>query len=256
LGNVNICPGSGVVAEVFNKVDFYDCGNVAAGGCGLSWDPHSSNSCAVAARGDLKIINTSSLQVSMTVLGAHRGCIRDVDYNPNKPNVLVTSGDDCKLKIWDLRHTKAPLKTLCGHSHWAWSAKYNPSHDQLMISGGSDHVVNLWRISSVSSMPWEAPVVGNVGVGASGEAIENQSHRRVHSDGGEDEEEEYYGAGGDTEPEPEPVDIKVLAIDQHEDSVYSTAWSPCEAWMFCSLSYDGRIILSHVPSTEKYKILL
>jgi hypothetical protein len=103
-------------------------------------------------------------------------------------------------------------------------------------------------------------------------------------------------------------------IDQHEDSIYSVAWSPADAWMYCSLSYDGtyvkflqlvrmnyivyfnkftnrgsridriassllipfvdfmtssltkesiflvlffhRVILNHVPSTEKYKILL
>lgn len=107
---------------------------------------------------------------------------------------------------------------------------------------------------------------------------------------------------------------QVRVIDQHEDSIYSVAWSPADAWMYCSLSYDGtyvnffqlvrmnyivyynkfiyrgsridvlassllisfvdfmtssrtknqyflffffhRVILNHVPSTEKYKILL
>jgi len=54
----------------------------------------------------------------------------------------------------------------------------------------------------------------------------------------------------------DPPDVRVKAIDQHEDSVYGIAWSSAVAWMFCSLSYDGRVILNHVPSTEKYKILL
>ena len=51
-------------------------------------------------------------------------------------------------------------------------------------------------------------------------------------------------------------DVKVRAIDQHEDSVYGVAWSPADAWIYCSLSFDERVILNHVPSTEKYKILL
>lgn len=80
-------------------------------------------------------------------------------------------------------------------------------------------------------------------------------------------------------------------MDQHEESVYKVAWSPADAWIYCSLSYDGRygylcltfiiilfstsfafllldnvltfvfcllyrVIVNHVPSTEKYKILL
>lgn len=239
--------------DVVRKVDFCDCSNVAASGCGLAWDPHSTGACAVAARGDLKIVSTAALKVSLIVQDAHKGCIRDIDYNPNKPNVLVTAGDDCKVKFWDLRHSKAPLKTLCGHSHWAWSAKYNPSHDQLIVSGGSDHLVNLWRVSSISSMPWENPGAGEAVVGS-----EPASPRTRRRDGGESggEEDGEDGYGADEPAEAEPVDLKVCAIDQHEDSVYATAWSPCEAWMFCSLSYDGRVILSHVPSTEKYKILL
>lgn len=49
---------------------------------------------------------------------------------------------------------------------------------------------------------------------------------------------------------------QVKMMDEHEDSVCSVSWSAAEAWLFCSLSYDGRVILNHVPSTEKYKILL
>lgn len=79
---------------------------------------------------------------------------RDVDYNPNKPLTLITSGDDRKIRFWDVRNFSTPVKTLAGHSHWVWGAKYNPYHDQLIISGGSDNLVNLWRIASCSSSPW------------------------------------------------------------------------------------------------------
>lgn len=31
-------------------------------------------------------------------------------------------------------------------------------------------------------------------------------------------------------------------MDQHEESVYKVAWSPADAWIYCSLSYDGRLV--------------
>ena len=56
-----------------------------------------------------------------------------MDFNSNKPNCLLTAGDDRKIKLWDARNFSAPMKTLEGHSHWVWSAKYNPFHDQLIV---------------------------------------------------------------------------------------------------------------------------
>lgn len=50
--------------------------------------------------------------------------------------------------------------------------------------------------------------------------------------------------------------FQVRTFDEHEDSVYSLAWSASDAWVLASLSYDGLVVLNHVPSTEKYKILL
>ena len=189
------------------------------GGSG-AWDPHSESICAAAFDKNLYIIDNRKNDVIASVDAAHSGIIRDIDYNPNKAQMLITAGDDRCVKFWDIRNLKGPVVTLAGHSHWVWSAKYNPFHDQLIISGGSDNLVNLWRVASCSSAPW----LGNE------DADGNDSN--------------------------DPPDIKVRDIDQHEESVYALAWSPADAWMFCSLSLDGRIILNHVPSTEKYKILL
>ncbi len=52
------------------------------------------------------------------------------------------------------------------------------------------------------------------------------------------------------------ADVLVKAYTEHEDSVYAVAWSACESWVFASVSYTGRVIVSSVPSSEKYKILL
>lgn len=133
---------------------------------------------------------------------------RDIDYNPNKPFTLLTAGDDRRINFWDMRKPEKPIVSLLGHSHWVWTARYNPYHDQLVLSGGSDNLVNLWRIASCSSAPW------------------------LGGDGN--------GGGGEDGEEDDPPNVRVRAIDQHEDSIYNVAWSPADAWIYCSLSLDGR----------------
>ena len=64
------------------------------------------------------------------------------------------------------------------------------------------------------------------------------------------------GEGGAEREGRLPTSPPPSSFDEHEESVYSVAWSACDAWVFASLSYDGRVVINHVPSTEKYKILL
>jgi len=42
---------------------------------------------------------------------------------------------------------------------------------------------------------------------------------------------------------------------EHEESVYSCDWAANEPWIYASLSYDGRVIVSRVPRNVKYQIL-
>jgi len=71
--------------------------------------------------------------------------VRGLDYNPNKPNTLLSSGDDYHVKVWDLRKPLTPVLSLLAHAHWVTSATYNRFHDQLLLSCGTDSQVKLWR---------------------------------------------------------------------------------------------------------------
>ena len=59
--------------------------------------------------------------------------VRSVDFNPNKPCMLISAGNDQKVKFWDTRELSRPVRVLAGHSHWVSTAKYNPYHDQLVV---------------------------------------------------------------------------------------------------------------------------
>lgn len=57
-------------------------------------------------------------RLAQELRNAHEGAVRDVHFNPNRPHCLLTAGDDCTTKCWDLRHASEPIKVVTGHSHW------------------------------------------------------------------------------------------------------------------------------------------
>ena len=113
LGNVDLTSSSS--ENVKDSIQARKGDYIGSSAC---WDPHVSSSCAVATHDNVCIIDTRSFDVSTTISRAHRGNVRDVDYNSNKSNTIITGGDDRLIKIWDLRSTSEPLKVMSGHSHW------------------------------------------------------------------------------------------------------------------------------------------
>ncbi|KAG7391531.1 Protein tssc1 [Phytophthora pseudosyringae] len=200
-------------------------GATKSGASALAWDPHHASQLAFALGGSVRTWDLRAKQDSVSVEDAHPSATLSIDFNPNKPYALASGGDDGKLKFWDLRYARKPLLALNAHSHWVWSTRYHPQHDQLVLSGGSDATLALWRVSSISSSPL------------------------VELDERDLMDETAGGAA--------VADTLIRRVEEHEDSVYAARWAAGgDAWMFVSMSFDGRLAVNHVPSTEKYKILL
>lgn len=100
-----------------------------------------------------------------------------------------------------------------------WNVRYNRFHDQLLLSCGTE-LVNLWSIVSHSSAP-----LGDLEEGSGNLSKDQDKLIKTYN-------------------------------DDHQDTIYAVAWSTYDAWIFASLSYDGRVVVNHVPPAEKYKILL
>jgi WD40 repeat protein len=124
------------------------------------------------------------------------------------------------MQFWDWKKLDKPLISRQDHSHWVWSVNYNLSYDQLVVSSSSDSQVSLARVASVASEPLQ-----------------------------------HLTDPDDTSPPVVPDDGVIAVYEEHEDSVYAVRWSTADAWVFASLSYDGRFVINHVPSNEKYAIL-
>ena len=50
-------------------------------------------------------------------------------------------------------------------------------------------------------------------------------------------------------------DVRVTQMKMR-GAVYDLEWSAADPWVYITLSLDGNVVLNHVPSKEKYKILL
>ncbi|KAI8120198.1 hypothetical protein FF38_09523 [Lucilia cuprina] len=161
--------------------------------------------------------------VTWSIEEAHGQLVRDIDCNPNKQCHFVTGGDDGFIKIWDCRLPKEPVFVRNDHSHWVWSVRFNTFHDQLVLSSSSDCKVLLTCAGSVSSEAVEELAINNP---------KEEVQRKYLADG------------------------LLQAFDQHEDSVYCVEWSNVDPWIFASLSYDGRLLISKVPKQYKYQIIL
>ena len=136
--------------------------------------------------------------------------------------------------------------------------RYNRCHDQLLLSGGTDSLVNLWRVSSISSAPllemedpsrcasWEEGTRAPGGGGGGDPSLRIQLIHASHALCSTI----TYARSTDS------PDLRVKALEEHEESVYAVAWSAADPFLFASASYDGRVVVNAVPPSEKYKILL
>lgn len=176
-------------------------------------DPHHKFLTAVGYSSSFIIYDSRDSSNRYAISPAHGGQILDIDFNPNNPYHLVSSGKDFAVKFWDIRK-QGCLKTVKEHSHYVWQVKFNAFHDQLLISASSDNTVALHRVVSASSAPVD---------------------------------ESFF---------EKENDLLILKVDSFDDSVYACTWINGEAWHFASVSYDGKVVISAVPSEEKYKILL
>ncbi|GLI70488.1 hypothetical protein VaNZ11_015369 [Volvox africanus] len=190
---------------------------------------------------------------------AHKMPVRSISFAPHNDTRVLTAGDDCKLRFWDLRNPGQALLELGGHRHWVWRALYNPVHDSLVASCSSDCCVNLYYTPNLATAPVTASATEVAGAPAAGggtPAGPPATTPAATALGGT-----VVGAAGAAAVHKVPgrsgdLDGKVVSWDEHEDSVYGMGWSAAEPWLLASLSFDGRVTVNRVPKNIKYKILI
>jgi WD40 repeat protein len=215
--NLKVFQGAGTAR--FSCVSTLNVGQRCNGAC---MDPHHTQQVSTVDDTHLKTWDLRASRKAFSREGAHLFGARDVDYNQNVPYQVMTTGEDATIRFWDLRQlSECRLSLSGGHHHWIGRARYNSHHDQLVLSSGTDSAVCLWRAGSVASKP----------LGAEPPKANSDSANNA-------------------------PDGLIKRFEEHEDSCYSCCWSASDAWVFTSISFDGKLVVNRVPGEEKYRILL
>jgi hypothetical protein len=88
--------------------------------------------------------NFNEERLIATLQGEHEGPpVRGVDFHPTAP-LLVSGGDDYKIKVWDCQNTRC-LHTFLGHLDYVRSVQFHPDEKlPWIMSSSNDQTVRLW----------------------------------------------------------------------------------------------------------------
>ncbi|XP_059475367.1 glutamate-rich WD repeat-containing protein 1 [Neocloeon triangulifer] len=124
----------------------------------VQWSPSERNvlaSCSVDC--SIKIWDTRaapSKACKLTVTKAHDGDVNVINWNRNEA-MIVSGGDDGKVKVWDLRQLKEAVATFKHHSAPVTTVEWHPSEGSVFASGGADDQIAIWDLAVERDGPEE-----------------------------------------------------------------------------------------------------
>lgn len=174
--------------------------------------------------------------------------------------VAVTAGASVRIIDWRA-DTSTPTGTCASfkaHRYGVADVDYNPNKPHVVATAGHDGMLKFWDLRnakkplltcrgghshyawSVNYNPFHDQLVTSTGT----DAVVNLW--RVSS---------ISSAPLLTLADESAPNVRISRFE-HGDSVYGMAWGAADAWIYATVGYDGKVVLNHVPSQEKYKILL
>ena len=129
----------------------------------------------------LQVWDLRSAQQSGAIPEAHGMAVRSVDFAKQQDNLIVTAGDDCKLRLWDLRRVLAHF-VICNDGVLCFKTQSMPtSWAQLPVFDQNTASVQL-QIEATKAIT--SPSVGAgclVGIGQVCSHLIQQGARRMPS---------------------------------------------------------------------------
>lgn len=94
-------------------------------------------------------------------LNGHSAALRMVQWSPTNSNMLASAGTDCKVLLWDVRHTQSPLLHLANPNIKEDCIQRQPNAHKVTVNGlkfsrdgqhiisyGHDEHLHVWSTNS------------------------------------------------------------------------------------------------------------
>lgn len=75
-------------------------------------------------------------------------------------DTIISGGDDCKMKLWDLRMCSMPTSVKKGFDAGVTAVSYHPSLEHVFAVGSYDEYVRVWDMRKISDEPLDNIHVG------------------------------------------------------------------------------------------------
>jgi len=81
----------------------------------------------------------------------HTDAVEDVAWSPVEPNVMMSCGCDCTLRVWDCRRKSGSAMSVNeGHGHDLNVLSWNRLVNYLVVTGADDGSFRVWDLRSFS----------------------------------------------------------------------------------------------------------
>ncbi|CAI2314043.1 unnamed protein product [Caenorhabditis sp. 36 PRJEB53466] len=82
--------------------------------------------------------------------GGHSGNVEDVCFHNFHENIFGSTGDDCKLNLYDLRADRRPRLSVIGHTADVTCLAFNNHSEYILATGSEDKTVALWDMRNLN----------------------------------------------------------------------------------------------------------
>ena len=223
----------------------------------VSWEPqgYEVDSVLAITNGCIETIKLDAEgRVSSSIEIPTKEKIRTCSWDPHHSNYSVVCAGSSMYKV-DMR--QKDVENIIPQAHpTILSSEYNPNKQYTLATTGVEGTVKFWDLRKAS----ESLRVVEAHNHWANIVKYNPHHEQLVLTASTDRESAVKLwnlptiSSHQSPPTGHSTNELLRSISDFDDSVYAVAWS--SAWLFASVSYNGKVMVHQVPKEIKYNILL
>ncbi|SBT48738.1 protein TSSC1, putative [Plasmodium ovale wallikeri] len=175
-------------------------------------------------------------------------------FDPHHENILTVISD-IHFYGYDIRNNKEIFSTYTNHKANLSSIDFNTNIPNVVITSSNDGYIKFWDLRFIKTDFFTLNIHSHWITSAHFNNFHDELLLTTSTDNTVKLHKIEYSSNLNLQKKETNYEL-IKTYKDHEESVYHGAWSKTDAWVFASLSYDGRCVVNSVPTEQKYKILL